>query len=323
MSLNFDDLVGHDVAPPDTAPYPVSEAMVLHWCEALDDDPARYADAQGRYVPPTMLHIFNMPRAAMLRPMPASAVMNRLDAAGFASPMATNYEQAYLRPIRVGDTITQRCLIEAVSDEKTTPMGNGHFVSIRFIFSNQHGVEVGRQLMRVFKYRAAASTSAMAMDAPTPGWTADSYPAPAVVAQRDLARAVAVGDALPPLVVELTPSRIVLGAIASNDPMPVHHDLGTARAGGVPNIFMNILTQTGWVGRYVQQWAGPGAKIERIAVRLGVPNIAHDTMALTAAVTAVDGARLTLDVRSRNRLGEPVRAAVTLQLGEAGFMPPG
>jgi N-terminal half of MaoC dehydratase/MaoC like domain len=317
MSLHFDDLIGHDLAPPETAAYPVSEAMVVHWCEALDDDPARYADAAGPCVPPTMLHIFNMPRSALLRPMTGSAVMNRLDAAGYEAPLATNYEQEYLRPIRIGDRITQRCLIEAVSELKTTPMGQGHFVSIRFIFSNQHGQEVGRQLMRIFKYRAAAAPSAMALDVPVHGWSAAAYPAPAVVAERERQRAVAVGDALPTLAVELTPTRIVLGAIASNDPMPVHHDIATAQAGGVPNIFMNILTQTGWVGRYVQQWGGPGTQLERIALRLGVPNVAHDTMTLTATVTAVDGARLTLDVRSRNRLGEPLRAAVTLRLGTA------
>lgn len=316
MKLDFDDLIGRDVAPPVTA-YPVSEAMIIHWCEALDDDAARYTDDGGRYAPPTMLHIFNMPRAALLRPMPGSAVMNRLDAAGFTAPLATNYEQDYLRPIRLGDAITQRCLIEGVSDEKATPMGQGHFVSMRFIFTNQRGEEVGRQLMRVFKYRAAAATAAMAMDAPVRAWSADAYPAVAHVAPRDPGVALAVADSLPPLAIELTPSRIVLGAIASNDPMPVHHDIATAQAGGVPNIFMNILTQTGWVGRYVQQWAGPGARLERIALRLGVPNVAHDTMTMTATVSALEGPVATLEVRSSNRLGEPLRAQVRVRLGSA------
>ncbi|HVN42764.1 MAG TPA: MaoC family dehydratase N-terminal domain-containing protein [Steroidobacteraceae bacterium] len=315
MSLNFDDLVGRPVAPPTTSPYPVSEAMIVHWCEALDDDPARYRDAQGPYAPPTMLHIFNMPGSTLLRPMPASAVMNRLDQAGFPSPMATNYEQDYGVPIRLGDRITQTAVIEAVSPEKQTPMGAGHFVSMRFVFANERGEEVGRQLMRVFKYRAGAVTRAMAMDAPVKPWSPQTYPPPAVVAERDRARPVLAGDALPDLAVELTPSRIVLGAIASNDPMPVHHDADTARAGGVPNIFMNILTQNGWVGRYVQQWAGSGARLRHIALRLGVPNVAHDTMVLSGRVVSVEATRATLEVASRNRLGEPVRAQVTVDLG--------
>lgn len=314
MSLTFDDLVGRPVAAPKTT-YPVSEAMIQHWCDALDDDPARYQDSQGRYAPATMLHIFSMPRVALLRPVPSSAIMNRLEAAGFVSPLATNYEQEYLLPIRIGDVLTEEVVIEAVSEEKTTPMGQGHFVSMRFGFTNQRGEVVGRQLMRVFKYRPAAQTSAMKMDAPNEPWKADRYPPLAQVPARDPQRALSVGDVLPELAIELTPSRIVLGAIASNDPMPVHHDKDTAQGGGLPNVFMNILTQNGWIGRYLCEWAGPGARLEKIALRLGVPNVAHDTMTLSATVTAVDGPRLTLDVRSRNRIGEPVRATATLNLG--------
>jgi len=315
MTLNFDDIVGRPVAAPKAAPYPVSEAMIQHWCDALDDEPSRYQDAQGQMAPATMLHIFTMPRVTLLRPMPASAVMNRLEQAGFTAPLATNYEQEYLLPIRVGDVLTEEVVIEAVSEEKTTPMGQGHFVSMRFTFSNQRGEVVGRQLMRVFKYRAGAQTSAMKMDVAAQPWSADRYPALAQVAERDRQHPLAVGDTLPELAIELTPSRIVLGAIASNDPMPVHHDKDTAQSGGLPNVFMNILTQNGWIGRYITEWAGPGARLEKIALRLGVPNVAHDTMTLSASVTAVEGSRLTLDVRSRNRIGEPVRATVTLNLG--------
>lgn len=317
MSLAFDDLIGRPVAPPRTAPYPVSEAMIQHWCDALDDTPARYRDAGGAYAPASMLHIFTMPRASLLRPMPAAEAMNRLDAAGFAAPLATNYEQEYRLPLRVGDVITETVAIEAVSEEKTTPMGQGHFVSMRFVFSNQRGEEVGRQLMRVFKYRAAAQSPAMQLDLAARPWSAATYPPPAQVAVRDMRRTPAVGEALPELAVELTPSRIVLGAIASNDPMPVHHDQDSAKAGGVPNVFMNILTQNGWVGRYLAEWAGPGARFERCALRLGVPNVAHDTMTLAATVSAVEGRRVTLDVRSRNRIGEPVRASVVMKLAEA------
>lgn len=315
MSLSFDDLIGRPVAPPRAANYPVSESLIRHWCDVLDDDPARYRDAGGVFAPASMLHIFTMPGVTLLRPMPGSAVMNRLDDAGFSAPLATNYEQEYRLPIRVGDLITETVSIEAVSEEKTTPMGQGHFVSMRFVFTNQRGEEVGRQLMRVFKYRAGAQTSAMKMDVPAKPWSAAAYPPPARVASRDLARLPTLGEALPELAIELTPSRIVLGAIASNDPMPVHHDKDTAMAGGLPNVFMNILTQNGWIGRYIAEWAGPGARIERSALRLGVPNVAHDTMTLAATVSAVEGRRVTLDVRSRNRIGEPVRASVVLSLG--------
>ena len=70
---------------------------------------------------------------------------------------------------------------------------------------------------------------------------------------------VAVGDALPELALPLTRTLIVATAIASRDYQDVHHDPGLAVERGSPDIFMNILTTNGFVGRYVTDWAGPGA----------------------------------------------------------------
>ena len=39
--------------------------------------------------------------------------------------------------------------------------------------------------------------------------------------------------------------------------MPVHHDRDYAQSQGAPDLFMNILTTTGYVTRYVTDWAGP------------------------------------------------------------------
>ena len=48
-----------------------------------------------------------------------------------------------------------------------------------------------------------------------------------------------------PFALRVTSTRIVAGAIASRDFMPVHHDRDYARAQGAPDIFMNILTTNG------------------------------------------------------------------------------
>ncbi len=129
---------------------------------------------------------------------------------------------------------------------------------------------------------------------------------------------VAIGQELPELVVELTPTLIVAGAIASRDYQDVHHDLEEARARGVPGIFMNILTTNGFVGRFVTDWAGPDAAIRRIAIRLGVPNFAGDTMRMTGRVTSAvrhDGEGVVeVAVLGRNRLGEHVTGSVMVVL---------
>jgi acyl dehydratase len=131
---------------------------------------------------------------------------------------------------------------------------------------------------------------------------------------------VTVGDALDPLEIPLTRTLIVAGAIASRDYQDVHHDPELARRRGSPDIFMNILTTNGFVGRFVTDWAGPGAVLEAIAIRLGAPNYPGDTMRLTGAVTDVgpvgaDGrGTVTVAVRGANRLGDHVTGTVEVSL---------
>ena len=67
-----------------------------------------------------------------------------------------------------------------------------------------------------------------------------------------------MGDSCPELVLPLSRTLIVATAIASRDYQDVHHDPGLAVERGSPDIFMNILTTNGFVGRYVTDWTGPG-----------------------------------------------------------------
>ena len=128
--------------------------------------------------------------------------------------------------------------------------------------------------------------------------------------------AVAVGTELPPLEVPLTRTLIVATAIASRDYQDVHHDPGLAVERGSKDIFMNILTTNGFVGRFVTDWAGPDAGLKKVAIRLGVPNYAGDTMRLTGQVTAKDEDSGTIEVtvRGANSLGDHVTGTVTLTL---------
>ena len=91
---------------------------------------------------------------------------------------------------------------------------------------------------------------------------------------------------LPPLVIEVTPTFVVASALATRDFQDVHHDRDRAVAGGAKDIFLNILTTTGLVQRYVEAWAGPDAVFRAISVRLGVPCHPGDTLTFTGEVTA-------------------------------------
>jgi len=126
-----------------------------------------------------------------------------------------------------------------------------------------------------------------------------------------------VGTKLPELSIYGDPTFIVSTAIATRDYQDVHHDRDKAQAKGSKDIFVNILTDTGLVGRYVTDWAGPNAIVKSIKLRLGVPWYAYDTIVFRGEVTAVDGELVTLKVVGSNSLGDHVIATSTLTMGAA------
>jgi len=136
---------------------------------------------------------------------------------------------------------------------------------------------------------------------------------------------VAEGDELGELAIPITRTLIVSGAIASRDYQDVHHDHELSQRRGSPDIFMNILTTNGLVGRYVTDWTGPGGQLRKVAIRLGAPNYPGDTMTLTGAVSALLGPEpdgrlglVQLSIRGANRLGDHVTGTVDVALPLGG-----
>ncbi len=128
---------------------------------------------------------------------------------------------------------------------------------------------------------------------------------------------IEVGTTLPELKIEGTPTFIISTAIATRDFQDVHHDRDLAQAKGSKDIFVNILTDTGLVQRFLTDWAGPTALIKSIGLRLGVPWYAYDTITFSGEVIAVEDALITVKVFGRNSLGDHVIANATLTIGDA------
>ncbi|MGW6427114.1 MaoC family dehydratase [Nocardia sp. NPDC055053] len=126
--------------------------------------------------------------------------------------------------------------------------------------------------------------------------------------------AVAVGTTLPELVIHADPTFVISTALATRDFQDVHHDRDKAVERGSSDIFVNILTDTGLVQRFVTDWAGPRALVKSIALRLGVPLYSGDTLTLSGTVTEVSGAQVTIDVRGRDSLGEHITATTVIAL---------
>ena len=113
--------------------------------------------------------------------------------------------------------------------------------------------------------------------------------------------------ALPDRVIDVTPTFVISSALATRDFYEVHHDRDLAVTRGSADIFINILTTTGLVERYVSAWA-PDAVIRAVSIRLGVPCHAGETLTLSGQ--ALDDE--VVAVTGRCSLGDHVTATVRI-----------
>ena len=125
---------------------------------------------------------------------------------------------------------------------------------------------------------------------------------------------VEVGEELPALDIPVTSTLVVGGALASRDYTPVHHDKAAAQAQGLPDVFMNILTTGGLVGRYVTDWSGPDTVIKGVKIKLGGPNLPGHTLKIRGKVSAKDDAHVEIEVAGTNPYGAHVNATVRVAL---------
>ncbi|MEX0799920.1 MAG: MaoC family dehydratase N-terminal domain-containing protein [Dehalococcoidia bacterium] len=153
-------LIGAE-SPPRPASDAVNEAMARHWCEMVEDANPIYFDEayarstwlEGAFAPPTMLFTWAMPPPwpEVERESPAA----RLQFDGCTSTIAVKAVQESFAPLRYGDTLTIASQIASISEEKTTRLGTGHFVTTTDTFRNQREEVVGTHSFVLFMYRPA------------------------------------------------------------------------------------------------------------------------------------------------------------------------
>lgn len=99
------------------------------------------------------------------------------------------------------------------------------------------------------------------------------------------------GAELDPLAYDVTATTVVLGALATRDWRPMHHDYHFAvERNGLEDIFLNAPNQAAWFERYVTDWTGPRGRLGRVTFRMKGSVFPGDTMVLTGTVrdTSVD-----------------------------------
>ena len=157
-----------------TAPDPVNIPMIRHWVDALDDANPIYLDgdaaAAGRFggivAPPAMLQTWTMGRPkiqglAERGGTPSESYetnpISVLDEAGYTATRATDSELEFERYLAPGDVLKSSSIVETISDEKTTALGRGFFVTWVTTYTDANDEVVGRQRFRVLKFKPAAA----------------------------------------------------------------------------------------------------------------------------------------------------------------------
>jgi acyl dehydratase len=116
------------------------------------------------------------------------------------------------------------------------------------------------------------------------------------------------GDSLPELAYDVTATTVVLGALATRDWRPMHHDKDFAQQrNGVRDIFLNTPNQAAWFERYLTDWTGPHGRLGRMRFRMKDSVFPGDRMRLRARVEKVES--------DGNGCGW-VELAVTLSVGD-------
>jgi len=116
--------------------------------------------------------------------------------------------------------------------------------------------------------------------------------------------------ALPDRLIDVTPTFVIASALATRDFQDVHHDRDRAVTRGARDIFVNILTTTGLVQRYVSGW-DPDAVIRAVSIRLGVPCHAGETLTLSGQALDEE----VVAVTGRCSLGDHVTGTVRIERG--------
>ncbi len=99
---------------------------------------------------------------------------------------------------------------------------------------------------------------------------------------------VAEGEQLPELSVDVSATTVILGALATRDWRPMHHDKDFAiNRNGVKDIFMNTPNLAAWFERYITDWTGPKGRLGRMKFRMRGSIFPDATMVFSGSVTAV------------------------------------
>lgn len=152
----------------------INEAMVRQWCEIMGVDNPLYTDAEyaattvhGQLVaPPAMLQGWCLAGFGDKKLAPGSTdenpygVLEIIEKHGYPAVVAVNSNLTFDRYITMGEKLYYTTVLDSVSEEKTTALGAGFFVTLKMTYfseqpEGQDDEKVGDMIFRVIKFKPA------------------------------------------------------------------------------------------------------------------------------------------------------------------------
>jgi acyl dehydratase len=291
---------------------PVEHGYIWSSCASVEngnpifwDVGAAEAITSGSIAPPSMVSVWFRPhhwapgRSHQLLPLQVHFdLKDRLD---LPEAVMTDDTIVFHEPVRLGDLLRTHQVLRSVSGPKTTKLGEGRFWVIDVVYRNQWDQLVAVETYTGFGYRRSAPGGEPTGDQQRDGLTAgmgrdsaDTHEASGKSELRDWSKPslliddVVPGTKLEPLYYDVTATTVVLGALATRDWRPMHHDKDFAvHRNGTRDIFLNTPNQAAWFERYITDWTGPHGRLGRIRFRMKGSVFPGDTMALRGSVEGV------------------------------------
>jgi acyl dehydratase len=232
-----------------------------------------------------------------------------LRAAGYTSLAGTGGELRIRRYPRVGDRLSfSTAKILSIAGPKNTAAGEGYFTNCVYNVKDQNDEILAEVYSSQIDFAPSAKGAAPLTKKVAAGAASAPSLRPSIGSAVPLTiKDISVGQEMPSLIVEVTSSLIIAGALFGGDPTDVHHDREASIRRGFRDYFMNTMTTQSLVSRFVSDWAGPEAVVERFSWRLSAAAHINDNLYLTGKVTEIepDGerGRVTVAVVANNSLG--------------------
>lgn len=96
------------------------------------------------------------------------------------------------------------------------------------------------------------------------------------------------GEQIPAVAFDVSATTVVLGALATRDFRPMHHDKDFAIHQGVKDIFLNTPNQAAWFERALTDWTGPLGRLGRMKFKMKKSVCPGDKMEIGGTVTKVE-----------------------------------